>query len=503
MSIEANQIMNYLLGCFENHQNPKGGWYLEEALRQLTWDKQFDSLKDLDLFFEYHRNHSTPFFSPQSPSHDQRNTILLLSAYIGQVLSNAIGEQAIWYSYQKFTETNPKAQQKLPQTLSTSMLLHLGNQWLPPIDLVLKQLSLEATSTPLSIQVENIILAQQLRHISDPTTWMHVFQQMVYQQAVIPGGLAYADIIEKHKSYWDYSINSLQQLDSILYQIQLEQDFVNHQNQLRSDQVNFIFWVGAYLGSTIANLAQCPIYWHNQENISQALNEPTSTAISHLRVAQFGADWHFILGFVNDYLLGKTNQDIHQYAYSIIKTLSSRSQISLNAHQNIPEKNDALSKKAMLATGFTAAHMLSKISKQTHLQLDAVLFNGKETYRKNIEEESVESYWQRNPNKLTLLSLGKLSSIYLPIYVTPCIEVKTKICLNQQSPLTITIGFPFLPTNHYRGFTILQPYLLNTPQSLQKNLEEAAPFLLLGIQQFEQHHAQFWQQYQKKTTIPD
>lgn len=496
MSIDANEIMSFLLSSFESNQTPTGGWYIETALHKIPWNHHFSSLKALDALISSHRTQrGLPDANLFLVDLDKRNTLLLLSAYLGKVLQHSTGEHAHWFSHADFVAANPKEHGHIPHTFASSLVLKLGEQWVLPISLLCDQLFYQDASQNISRHVENIALRSHLFQTSNTSQWMHTLLQLVQQHGQIPAGFAYADLVMTQT--WDYSLPSLEQLDALLQNVRQQYVYQADTWHTDSSQANFLLWVSAYLAATIANIGQCALRWWDHDEASQLMEQELAETIGSTRVAQIDQTLYFVLGYVSEYLLGNNEKSISQYAHFILSQLHNYPQTPFKLQAQPDPKAPMLWKKAMVNAGHTAAQLLQQLAASPSSQnmLLPTLFDGYSFQQALDDGITVEKHWQTNPQQRPYLSLAYEAHAHFATQRTEAIQIDTLVGNDNGEEFTISITVPFHGHQDYRGFRILRPYFTLLPQAHHVQLESLSSYFFQGVQQFEQQQAPFWKTY--------
>lgn len=497
MSLDANQIMTNLLDVFEQGNAPIGGWYIEAALRKLPWNKRFNSLKAFDALIASHRS-KRGFADPEKflTEPASRHTVLLLSAYLAKVLQHSTGSSIRWFHHRDFVAANPDAHQHIPYLFGTSMVLQLGSHWIFPISIVCDQLLDEHTTTAFSQVVLHIILREQLSQNTDTTSWMHLMAQSVLTKNADNNEVAYANLIGAHT--WDYSRPSLDELNLLLQSVKNTQVFTENTWNEQPEQAHFLLWVAAYLAASIANIAKQPLHWWDHQEASELMQEELPSHLATTRVAQIGQHLYFILGYLSDYLMNKTQTSVIEYAQFILAQSPKPAYAHLKHEQTTAIEGHKPLKLAMLNAGHTAAYMVYQYIKSsvsdTPLMLPT-LFDGQKFHHVMDKGITAESYWNEQRHNHPFISFAHETHAYLAREKTAAIQIDTSVKDDDGTQYTISIIVPYYTIQDYRGLQILRPFFTSSSVEEFADVEALSPYFFQGIQQFEQQNKPFWKTY--------
>lgn len=491
-------------------------FYIASALKTVNFDGTFASFERLDqLFAAFKKQIGTQTADfVQDPL--KLNTVYLISSYIGQFISQKLGFDEKWQSFEELQSNFIKFRDR-PNNFVHSYALNCNNQIILPLHYVAKHFCEDNLPLSISQEIEAIILNYQIIFADERhkfTEQMHDLQSMYFKAYPLFCGSAFQNLIQI--SNLDHSISSLDRLDDLMREIR--QNYMVSVDKFLEDDANFFFilFLSAYVGQVIAEQAETSLRWFRPEQVSQMLGQQISDALTTCRIAQINASIFFVTQHICQFLFEPViSESSKQYVLNALQTIkATRNPIYLaedtqktnsNLHQS--PFYDALYRAGQLCH-FLLLHIHGMVPRTSPEQsLTPTSFPPGHTFFSHMEgPDGPLRQLDTNPEKYPYNVLGYEMYACLPHIRTDAISLHVRNYGEQQ--MNIHLVIPFFQVFDYRGFCILQPYFLSSDAITNKNLTEiyrAMGAFYKGIQDSEQKRpaaSQIWAQYYKPNKLP-
>ncbi|MCY6412597.1 hypothetical protein QTA56_10745 [Acinetobacter sp. VNH17] len=473
-------------------------FYIASALDTVNFDGSFESFQRLDqMLYAFRQKVGVPdldFLNHQN----NLNTIMLIASYIGQFICLKTGYDELWLDYDEIVENISSFHPQIPDFIH-SFGISCNTQIFLPIQLIAKYLfSPETPGIKLSQEIEAKILDLRFEKYNEEAQFseaMHTLQHVYQYQYPLTRGAAFQDLVKI--SDLDYSLKSLDRFDDLMREIRQNyihdpQSFLNnHQDEA---PINFMLFLGGYLGRVIAQELGTSLRWFHPKQVSQMLNQDIpNNNIGMIRIAQINSGFAFIMQHITEFLFAPTIQiTSKQYVEKAIQEIQPRcTKIHLvekasSSHQKSPFY-DALHQAGTLA-GYLFQHIHGVIPRSRPdenipaMTLHDTLFHsymdGHESALKALDFNIYNA-----PNMVA----GYEMYACLPHLRVDALSIHVRNY--GEHHLNLHLVIPFYQIFDHRGFCILQPYFSASDEKTLQQIalvKQSMGAFFQGVENFEQ-----------------
>lgn len=273
MNRKTQQDMQGLLQYFYQKKLPPLGLKYAEALFKITPDFSDESLHDLDtLLIALHHQNVRP--NDLVTQRDGLNFLMMLIAYLGDVLAQRTHYPVEWYNYHEAIKILP-SDDELPLDFFSSMVALINHQVCLPLAVIADVLhhgeNAEKTCLSYVHLRQSIIEKNHTQNINENCA---EYIQALQQHRYLSDGNAYHQATKLID--FDFSLVSLQKIDLLLNRIrQYEQlNEAGYATFMQDkEKLNFLVALSYYLGTTIAHQTLSSVKWFSFEEYKALLSQ--------------------------------------------------------------------------------------------------------------------------------------------------------------------------------------------------------------------------------------
>jgi len=512
---DSRNFMQHIRSRFQmpEHQHE---FYIASALKTVNFDGTFASFERLDQLFAAFKKQIGTQAANFVEDPLKLNTVYLISSYIGQFISQKLGFDEKWQSFEELQAHFIKFRDR-PNNFVHSYALNCNNQIILPLHYVAKHFCEDDLPLSISQEIEAIILNYQIIFADERgkfTEQMHDLHTMYFKAYPLFCGSAFQDLVQI--SDLDHSMASLDRLDDLMREIR--QNYLVSIDHFLEDDAHFFFilFLAAYVGQVIAAQAGTSLRWFRPEQVSQMLGQQIPDALTTCRIAQINASIFFVTQHICQFLFEPViSESSKQYVLNALETIkATRNPIYLaedtqKANSNLQQSPfyEALYQAGQL-THFLLLHIHGVIPRTSSEQsLTPTSYPPGNTFFSHIDgPDAPLRQLDINAEHYPYNVLGYEMYACLPHVRTDAISLHVRNYGKQH--MNIHLVIPFFQVFDYRGFSILQPYFLSSDAITSKNLAEiyhAMGAFFQGIQDSERNRpaeSQLWAQYYQSGKLP-
>ncbi|WP_291355996.1 hypothetical protein [Acinetobacter sp. UBA3106] len=512
---DSRNFMQHIRSRFQmpEHQHE---FYIASALKTVNFDGTFASFERLDQLFAAFKKQIGTQAANFVEDPLKLNTVYLISSYIGQFISQKLGFDEKWQSFEELQAHFIKFRDR-PNNFVHSYALNCNNQIILPLHYVAKHFCEDDLPLSISQEIEAVILNYQIIFADERgkfTEQMHDLHTMYFKAYPLFCGSAFQDLVQI--SDLDHSMASLDRLDDLMREIRL--NYLVSIDHFLEDDAHFFFilFLAAYVGQVIAAQAGTSLRWFRPEQVSQMLGQQIPDALTTCRIAQINASIFFVTQHICQFLFEPViSESSTQYVLNALETIkATRNPIYLaedtqKANSNLQQSPfyEALYQAGQL-THFLLLHIHGVVPRTSCEQsLTPTSYPPGNTFFSHIDgPDAPLRQLDINAEQYPYNVLGYEMYACLPHVRTDAISLHVRNYGEQH--MNIHLVIPFFQVFDYRGFCILQPYFLSRDDITSKNLAEiyhAMGAFFKGLQDSERNRpaeSQIWAQYYQPDKLP-
>ncbi|HQV22122.1 MAG TPA: hypothetical protein PLJ88_03435, partial [Agitococcus sp.] len=259
------------MDALDNKKNPETGLLYAEQLFTQNWNYSWQSVKQVDEFCHFIKMQNISLESIQTQT-EGRNLLLLLAAYIAEVLSRHIGLPLRWT---QGDENNEQIERVVYQgNFSQSAIAIIHEKSINPVEVIIKSLQSKNAANHCYLYVQ--MIAELLKESLDINDWSYICVNKLTHHEPVFGGNFYHEYLAKIEL--DYSLSSIQKIDVLFMLIAAheELDEAKFQKQFLTvpEKKNFLILMAFYLVMVIAKRVHPVFRWCDYQTLIQVTDNP-------------------------------------------------------------------------------------------------------------------------------------------------------------------------------------------------------------------------------------
>jgi len=296
-----------------------GGMAFQSALQQARLDYTLESVGRVDQLLAQIKTKKAPQRSDWEKQPAAENFCRLLAFYLGAVIARLSDVPIRWYSREQAAPMMPP-DMPLPDEYWSRLVGVMAASSCVPLGVIEDSLfGSDAPAMTCKAYVERFVgrLSQALTPGMDENKRCAIMLETFLAGRPMFGGLAFEE--QLRKAELDYSLDSLQRLDTLLRSLQpkIKPPYTEFINQTESQ--NFMRFAAFYIGMTVARLGAIPVKWLDFEQAKNDMHE-LEFEFETSSVCLLGGRAYFPLGLVTEILLHpKATRNIPEWARQALK----------------------------------------------------------------------------------------------------------------------------------------------------------------------------------------
>ncbi len=269
--MQAHQYIQTLLTALDNKEIPETGLLYAEKLFEQNWNYSWQSVKQVDEFCHFIKMQDVSLESIQTQTQG-RNLLVLLAAYLAEVISRHIGLQLTW----SVSGENDKQIEEGGHRgdFSQSLIVIIHEKSINPLEVIIKSLQSKNEANHCYIYIQ--MIAELLKENLDINDWSYICVNKITHHEPVFGGNFYHDYLAKIKL--DFSLSSIQKIDVLLMLIAAHEELneAKFQNQFLTvpEKKNFLILIAFYLVMVIAKRIHPVFRWCDYQTLIQVTDNP-------------------------------------------------------------------------------------------------------------------------------------------------------------------------------------------------------------------------------------
>ncbi len=243
---------------------------------------------------------------------------LLVAGYIGNYVAKQVGLPIVWHDYQEteqWRDTNYQASNAMmnkpfPQDFAFSISATIGTDFfcLPLMGVHRAMLGQETIKSFITAVKDSVYEETPINPKQDANKLCQDLLLMVQTGRLMNHRLKFYDFLKEIT--FDYSLNSLQQLDDALLAIKA---YIRQHNQGYQQLVvqpafhRLVFFLGFYIGISSAKLANTSTNWMNHQQAQAMIPYDFPFCLEHASVQVFGNNFRIPILTINNRLFELTS----------------------------------------------------------------------------------------------------------------------------------------------------------------------------------------------------
>ncbi|MDF3029658.1 MAG: hypothetical protein K0R03_216 [Moraxellaceae bacterium] len=436
-----------------------------KALQQVRLDYSEASLDRLDKLLDQVRAKFQP--DPEAWARDSAKLdfCLMLAFYLADYIARRAGQPVEWFSYDEAVASLPQ-DYGLPRGFFSLAVGRFGDRLCLPLGLVQDRLFTDAPPRTCRQYVDDFLQKLAAGNAkAELGQWVQGFLDDVLAGKPVPGGVAFHDRLRS--ASMDYSLASVSRLDYLLRELRREaapqyEGFVNE-----PPSNNLLLFIGLYVATTAARLAQQPIKWLDYE-ATRALVPDLQFFFETTRCCLIGQKLYTPIATVTEALFAaQPSSTLRQFAERLLEDSKPeiisiyRSCVNVRSAASVPLPM----LQALRQAGFLGGYSLYMVAggatmTPTLLQPSA---SGQNTLVALMEDtldagiEKGRNLLAHNPNRLPFQCLVYDGFANLPTGRTDALVIEVKGYFAPAFGFMLIL--PYRHAQHEKGFAMFSPKL--------------------------------------------
>jgi hypothetical protein len=494
--IDMQKKAQEFLAALDSGSDVPGGLAFQTALQQAKLDYSMESLDRVDQLLKQIKIKLSPQRSGWQSGLDTENFCLMLTFYLGEMISRQANQPIKWHTREQAAPFMP-ADMPLPEDSWSRVVGIIAASSCVPLGVIEDALFGDSPGMTCKAYVEHRIAKLPKPPAKDENEYCAMMLDAFFNDSAMLGGLAFREQLKLARL--DYSLSSLERLDQLLRFIRPEikppyDEFVNNSNTQ-----NFLRLVGFYIGMSVARLGSMSVKWLEFSEAKKDIPE-LEFQFETSSICVLGGRVYFPLGLVTEILFQPQPQrSLPGWTREVLKAASPPipSILRSSAQSDSASPLDGLRALAIREAGLMAAwSMFAVEGGATGAPTVFVQGEGnKGTIRDFSFYDTVESataaansLMENNPENAPFQVMSSDGYANLHTGRTDALTIELRIYAGEQfsSPaesFTMTVACPYRNANDPKGFAIFSPKLLDcsVPTAMHSAIFKQ---FYLGIEEF-------------------